>query len=60
MVFLIPKYDKSSVMPEDMCTKPHSGPIISRSTKWVTGSILYPTIDTEHYQTMRIHEFDVN
>ena len=29
----IPKYGKSSVMPADMCTKPCSGPITSRSTK---------------------------
>ena len=29
----LPKYEKSSVMPADMCTKPCSGPIISRSTK---------------------------
>ena len=30
---LIIEYEKSSVMPEDMCTKPRSGPIISRSNK---------------------------
>ena len=29
----LPKYEKSSVMPEDMCTKPCSGPIIIRSNK---------------------------
>ena len=29
----LPKYENSSVMPVDMCTKPCSGPIISRSTK---------------------------
>ena len=29
----LPKYEKSSVMLADMCTKPCSGPIISRSTK---------------------------
>ena len=33
----LPKYEKASVMPEDMCTKPCSGPIISRITKWMTG-----------------------
>ena len=33
----LPKYENSSVMPEDMCTKPYSGPIISRSTKCMTG-----------------------
>ena len=32
----IPKYEKSSVVPADMCTKPCSGPIISRSNKWMT------------------------
>ena len=29
----ITKYEKSSVMPEDMCNKPCACPIISRSTK---------------------------
>ena len=42
----IPKYEKSSVMPEDMCTKPCSGPIISWSTKWMTGFRFYPTSET--------------
>ena len=42
----IPKYEKSSVMPEDMCTKPCSGPIISWSTKCMTGLRLYTTSDT--------------
>ena len=42
----IPKYENSSVMPEDMCTKLCSGPIISRSNKWMTGFRLYPTSDT--------------
>ena len=55
----IPKYEKSSVIPEDMCTKPCSGPIISRSTKWMTGFRFYPTIETEHYQSMILHEFIV-
>ena len=40
-----------------MCTKPCSGPMISRSTKWMTGFILYPTIDTEHYQLMILNVF---
>ena len=44
----VPKYDKSSVMTADMCTKPCSGPIISRSTEWMTGFRLYPTSDTEN------------
>ena len=51
----LPKYEKSSVIPADMCTKPCPGPIISRSTKWMTGFIFYPTSDTEHYQFMRLH-----
>ena len=45
----IPKYEKFSVMTEDMCTKPYSGPIISWSNKWITGFRFYPTSDTEHY-----------
>ena len=57
-VFL-PTYDKSSVMPADMCTKSCSGPIFSRGTKWMTGLIFYPTSETEHYQFMRSHEFIV-
>ena len=44
-----PNYEESSVIPTDMCTKIFSGTIISRSTKWMTGHILYPTSDTEHY-----------
>ena len=45
----IPRYDKSSVMSEDMCTKPCSGPIISRSNKCMTRFRLYPTSETEQY-----------
>ena len=56
----IQKYDKSSVMPEDMCTKPCSGTITSRITKWMTGFRLYPTSDTEHYQFMILQKFIVN
>ena len=55
----LPKYENSSVVPADMCTKPCSGPIIIRSTKWMTGFIFYPTSETEHYQFMRLHEFIV-
>ena len=51
----LPQYEKSSVIPADMCTKPYSGPIICRSTKWMTGFRLYPTSETEHYQFMRLH-----
>ena len=39
----LPKYEKSSVIPAYMCSKPCSGPIISRSTKWMDGFIFYPT-----------------
>ena len=53
------KYDKSSVMLEDMCTKLRSGPIIIRSTKWITGFGFYPTSETEHYQFIRLHKFIV-
>ena len=56
----VPKYDNSSVIPEDMCTKPCSGPIISWSTKWITGFMFYPTSDTQDYQLMTLHEFVVN
>ena len=42
----VPKYENYSGMPEYMCTKPCSCPIISSSTKWITGFIFYPTIDT--------------
>ena len=41
--FFNPKYEKSSVIPEDMCTKPCPGPITSLSTKLMTGFRLYPT-----------------
>ena len=43
---LVPKYEKSSVIMIDICTKPCSGRIISRSTKWMTGFRFYPTSDT--------------
>ena len=56
----LPKYEKSSVMPEDMCTKPCSVPITSLITKWMTGFRLYPTSETENYQFMRLHECIVN
>ena len=55
----LPKYEKSSVMLADMCTKPCQGPIISRSTKWMTGFRLYPTSEIEHYQFTILHEFIV-
>ena len=33
----IPKYEKYIIMSADMCTKPCLGPVISCSTKWMTG-----------------------
>ena len=55
--FFVPKYEKSSVVPVDMCTKPFSGPIISRSNKWMTGFRFYSTNDTEHYQLIILYDF---
>ena len=51
----LPKYDNSSVILEDMCTKSCSGPMISRSTKCMTGFGFYPTSEPEHYQFIRLH-----
>ena len=56
----IPKYDNSSVIPADMCIKPCSGPMTRQIIKWMSGFRLYQTIDTEHYQLMRLHKFVVN
>ena len=56
----IKEYDKSSVISADMCTKPWSGTIISRSTIYMTGFILYITSEKEHYQLMILHDFVVN
>ena len=42
----VTKYEKSTVIPEDMCTNPFSGPIISHIPNWMTGLIFYPTNDT--------------
>ena len=39
----LPKYEKSSVIPADMCTKTCSGPRIDRRTKCITGFRFYPT-----------------
>ena len=55
----LPKYEKSSVMLADMCTKPCSGTIIIRSTKCMTGFRLYPAIETERYQFMILYELVV-
>ena len=42
----VPKYENYSVILEDMCTKPCSGTILSRSNKWMTGFRFYPNSDT--------------
>ena len=42
----VPKYEKSSVIMADICTKPCAGTIISRSTKYMNGFIFYPNSDT--------------
>ena len=42
----IPKYEKSSFMPADMCTKLCSVPIIIRSTKWMNVFRIYQNSDT--------------
>ena len=55
----VPKYEKFSVMPEDMRTKPCLGAIISRINKWMNGFRFYPTSVTEHYKLMILHEFVV-
>ena len=44
----ITKYQKYSVMPSYIFTKPCSGPIIIRINKLIIGFIFYPTSDTEH------------
>ena len=54
-----PKYENSSFMSADMCTKTCSGPIISLSTKWTTGFIFYTDSDTKHHQRVKLHGFYV-
>ena len=58
-VLFIQKYEKSSVIPADMCTKPCLVPIISSSNKCITGFRLYLISEIEHYQFMILHEFIV-
>ena len=41
-----------------MCTKPCSVLIISFRTKWMTRFQFYPSSDYEHYQLMKLHEFE--
>ena len=41
-VLFVPKYEKYSVILEDMCIKPCQGTIISRSNKFINGLWLYP------------------
>ena len=54
----VPNYEKSSVMSEDISTKPYSGLIISFSTKWMARFRFYPSNDTKHHQLIKLHEFD--
>ena len=42
----LPKYERYSVIPADMCNRPCSGPIISQITKWMNGFRFYPTSET--------------
>ena len=51
----ITKYEKSSVILADMCTKPCAGPIFSLSTQWMSVFIFYPTSETKHYQLIILH-----
>ena len=51
----LPKWEKCSVMPADMCTQLCSGTIISQSNKWMAGFRFYPTSETENYQFMILH-----
>ena len=59
MVFFT-EYDNSSITMEYICIKPCLGMIISWSTKWMTGFILYAYSDTEHHKIMISYEFVVN
>ena len=56
----VPKYEKSSVMTADMCTKPCLDPIIIQISKWMNGFVLNTTRDIEHYQLMIFYGFFVN
>ena len=51
------KYENSSIIPEDMCTKLCSGSVISMSTKWMTVFRFYPTskkntINSRYYMNL--------
>ena len=59
-VLCVPKYDTSTVIMEDICTKPCSGTIISFITKYMTRLRLHPTSDTDYYQIMILYYFAVN
>ena len=51
----VPKYDKSSVMTEDMCTNPCLNTIISQSIKWMTVIRFYPSSNTEYHKLMKLN-----
>ena len=42
-----------------MCTKPCSGPIVSCSTELMTDLCFLPSSDSENYQFMKLHQFEV-
>ena len=45
-ITFVPKYENSSVILADMCTKPRLGTILIRITKFMTEFIFYPNSDT--------------
>ena len=55
----VTKNDKSSVMPKYIFNKPRSVLNISWINNWTTGFRFYPSNNNEHYQLMKLHEFDV-
>ena len=56
----VPKYEKCSIVPSYMCTKPCLDPIISWITKCMTEIRLYSSSDTRLHQLMKLHDFYVN
>ena len=55
----VPKYERSSVMPAYMCTKPCLGLVISRITRLITGLSFYQSSYTKHHLLMKLHEIYV-
>ena len=52
---LVKKYEKSSAIPSDMCTKPCLVTITHQSTKCTTWLKVYPYSDTKHHKIMKLH-----